>query len=503
MNIMMISAEMAPFAKVGGLGDVVAALSSALAARKHDVRVVLPLYGHLDRQREKIVPIKAIPPLTLRVGQQVYDIRFHRRGSARAGVKVYLVECAALFGRPGIYTDAAGEGFDDSLVRASLHAQAALLLPRLLAWPVDVIHAHDAEAVPGLLYRRLWYAKRELPGPAGTVLTIHNLAHQEVHPAAGVEILGLPATLVAYPGLLEFHGELNLLKAGILAADVVSTVSPNYAAETRSTRTFGCGLQEILASRGADYTGILNGADYGTWDPARDKALPATYTPADLRGKAVCRAKLCRELGLDAAPDDGVGKPLCGFVGRLVRQKGMEMLLPLLDRLVGDGFMFAILGTGEPRLEAAVRTVAERHPRRVAFCAEFDDGLAHRIYAGSDLFLMPSEFEPCGLSQMYALKYGTPPLVRRTGGLADTVLDASEPAAETRKAKRKGTGFVFDEPRPEELLRAVRRAEKLWRDPQAWQQLQRRGMACDFSWTEAAVAYEKIYTRATRNKRGG
>ncbi len=496
MNILMISAEMAPFAKVGGLGDVVDALSRALAARKHDVRVVLPLYGHLDRKREKIAPIKTLPPLTVRVGQQAHDIRFYRRGSARAAVKVYLVECDALFGKPGIYVDGKGEGFGDALARASLHGQAALLLPRLLDWPVDVIHAHDAEAVPGLLYRRHWYADREVPGPAGTVLTIHNLAHQEVHPPVAVETLGLPATMAVYPGLLEFEGQVNLLKAGILGADLVNTVSPNYAEETRTTRTFGCGLEQMLASRGSRYSGILNGADYGTWDPARDKALPATYSPADLAGKARCRTELCRELKLKKGPGDGRGKPLCGFVGRLVRQKGLELLLPLLDRLAGDGFRFAILGTGEPRLEEAVRLAAKRHPGRVAFSAQFDEGLAHRIYAGSDLFLMPSEFEPCGLSQMYALKYGTPPVVRRTGGLADTVLDV----VDTKKAGGKGTGFVFDEARPEELLASLRRAEKLWNDPAAWQRLQLRGMACDFSWAEAAAAYEKLYRRVVRSK---
>ena len=483
MNILMISAEMAPFAKVGGLGDVVDALARALAAVGHDVRVVLPLYQDLDRERENITPIKGLPPLSLRVGQQVVDIRYHRRGSARSSVKVYLVECAPLFDRPGIYTDADGVGFADSLARASLHAQAALLLPRLLDWPVDIVHAHDAEAVPGLVYRRQWYADRDLPGPGGTVLTIHNLAHQEVHPAGAVAELGLPPALSSYPGLLEFNGQLNLLKAGILGADQINTVSPTYAVETRTTREFGCGLEWILGSRGDDYTGVLNGADYGTWDPAHDAALAATYTPANPQGKTACRAALLDELGLSPS----AAGPVCGFVGRLVRQKGMELLMPLLDRLADDGYTFAILGTGEPRLHDLMAAAVARHPDRVAFSRQFDEGLAHRIYAGSDLFLMPSEFEPCGLSQMYALKYGTPPVVRRTGGLADTVIDASAPD---------GTGFVFDESRPDELLGALRRAEAVWRDPAAWSALQQRGMACDFSWAEAASAYERIYERA-------
>jgi starch synthase len=489
MNILMISAEMAPFAKVGGLGDVVDALARALADRRHDVRVVLPLYGHLDRNREKIVPIRSLPPLAVRVGQQMYGVRLYRRGSARAAVKVYLIECEELFGQAGIYTDAEGAVLGQGLARAALHGQVAVMLPRLLDWPVDVLHVHDAEAVPGLLYRRQWYAGQGLPGSAGTVLTIHNLAHQEVHPPGGTETLGLPGSLAVYPGLLEFHGQVNLLKAGILAADQVNTVSPGYARETRTLPGFGCGLEEMLASRGEDYSGILNGADYGTWDPARDRHLPAPYTPSDLSGKAVCRSKLCKELML--TPGAAASPPLCGFVGRLVGQKGVDLLLPLLDRLAGDGFTFAILGTGEPRLHLAVEAVAARHPGRVAFCQQFDEALAHRIYAGSDLFLMPSAFEPCGLSQMYALKYGTPPVVRLTGGLADTVTDAADPD---------GTGFVFAAARPEALMDAMRRAEKLRRDGPAWRQLQLRGMARDFSWQEAAAAYEVVYTRATRNE---
>lgn len=479
MNILMISAEMAPFAKVGGLGDVVDALSHTLAARGHDVRVVLPLYSDLDRKKEKISPIKGISTLSVRIDQAVHPVRIYRRGSARAGVKVYLVESAALFDRDGIYTDSAGDGFDDALERAALHAQVALQLPGLLDWPVDVIHCHDAAAVPGLLYRSQWYRDQELPGQARTVLTIHNLAHQEIHDRAAHLILGLPASLASYPGLLEFHGQVNLLKSGILNADVVNTVSPHYATETRTSREFGCDLEGVLDARGEDYCGILNGADYNVWNPAKDSALAKKYSPANLQGKSVCRQALLAELGLSAAK---ITKPLAGFVGRLVRQKGVDLMLPIMERLAADGFGFAILGTGEKWLEQAVAAVAKRFPEQIAFIGHYDDGLAHRIYAGSDLFLMPSAFEPCGLSQMYALKYGTPPVVRKTGGLADTVDEQ--------------TGFVFEEARPEALLAALRSAEKAWADPKGWLALQKRGMARDFSWDEAAIGYEGLYKRA-------
>ncbi len=482
MQIMMVSAEMAPFAKVGGLADVTAALSRALARRGHDVRVVLPLYGEMTRDADKVRLLKKLPPLSVRVGQRVHDIRFHMLGSPSAAVKVYLVE-ADLFAGRGIYTDAQGQGFGDSLERAALHSAASLLLPRLLDWSVDIVHAHDAASAPALVYRQQWYGGRALPGPAATVMTIHNMAHQETAGLGGGEVLGLPRALCTYPGLLEFHGQVNLLKGGILAADRVTTVSPTYAVETRSDAQAGCGLHEILAGRGDRYTGILNGGDYEMWNPEKDADLPATYTAASLEGKAACRQALLKELKLNARASG----PLCGFVSRLVTQKGVDLLWPILERLAGDGFTFAILGTGEKRLEDEMRVLAERLPGHVAFIDAFDEALAHRIYAGSDVFLMPSLFEPCGLSQMYALRYGTPPVVRRTGGLADTVTDAGQP---------EGTGFVFDEARPDALLAVLRRVEEAFADREGWTALMRRGMVCDFSWETAARGYEAVYEAA-------
>lgn len=483
----MVSAELAPFAKVGGLADVAEALSRSLASRGHDVRVVAPLYGTLDREKEKIRPLKKLPPLSLRVGGRMVDVRFHLRGSASAAVKVYLVECPELYDGRGVYTDEHGQGFSDSLDRAVLHNQAALLLPRLLDWPVDIVHAHDANSCPALIYRNTWYDGRSLPGPAATVLTIHNLAHQEVHPPDATATVGVPRNMATYPGLLEFHGQLNLMKAGIMAADRVNTVSPNYARETVVDPAYGCGLQGILGSRGDAYLGILNGGDYQSWDPRQDPDLKASYGPGDLQGKAVCRTDLVKELKLDAQPD----VPVCGFVSRLVGQKGVDLMLPIMGRLAEDGFCFAILGTGERRLEDAVREVAAHHPGRIAFMDRFDGALAHRIYAGSDLFLMPSAFEPCGLSQMYALRYATPPVVRSTGGLADTVVDCGQD---------EGTGFVFHDSRPEDLMHTLRRAEAVFADPDAWHALQQRGMACEFSWEAAASAYEALYQSALQSR---
>ncbi len=493
LHVLMVTAEFAPWAKVGGLGDVTAALATELSGRGHQVKVVVPLYGHLDRKILGIRPLKKLPPLSLRIGQQMHDVRYHVLGRGTGRLQVILVECEALFGRSGIYNAAPNEVHLDAVERASLHAQAALLLPRLLDWPVDIIHAHDAHAAVAPLYRDLWYG-RSLPGVAATVLTIHNLAHQEIHPAAMVETLGLPAGQAVYPGLLEFHGQINLMKAGILASDRVNTVSPTYARETVGDPDLGCGLQDVLAGRGKNFTGILNGADYKVWDPARDPALPVSYDVADLKGKDACRRALMAELGLASEESSSTGRllrPLCGFVGRLVTQKGVDLLLPLLPRLVADGFSFAILGTGETRLENATRDLAKRHGDSIAFVDRYDDSLAHRIYAGCDVFLMPSLFEPCGLSQLYALRYGSPPVVRNTGGLADTVVPF--PAAGA-------TGFMFAEPRSEALLACLRQVEKSWQDPGAWAELQARGMAARFDWPFAVGGYESIYADALAHR---
>lgn len=491
MRILMVTAELAPLAKVGGLADATAALAGALARRGHDVRVVLPLYGDLDRAACRVRPLRKLPALPLRVGQGLHAVRLHRQGSGSSAVKIYLAECPALFGRAGIYTDDAGVPFTDAWERALLHAQAALALPLLLDWAPDVLHAHDAAAAPAISLLARWGGKAPPWAGTGSLLTIHNLAHQMVLPRSALASAGLPAELGDYPSPFEFHGQINVLKAGILHAGLVNTVSATYAAEVVRDEEMGCGLAGVLRSRGADFSGILNGADYAAWNPARDPHLAARFSAEQPAGRAACRAALAAELRL---PDDGT--PLASFVGRLVEQKGLDLILPRLDALAADGLRLAFLGTGEARYERQLAAAAASLPGRVAFVGRFDEALARRVYAGSDLFLMPSRFEPCGLAQLYALRYGTVPVVRRTGGLADTVSDASD---------SQGTGFVFDAYRPAALRGALARARRAWRDRDLWGGLQRRGMAARFSWDAAAEAYEDLYRRlrAGAPARGG
>jgi starch synthase len=481
MKILMVAAEMSPLAKVGGLADVTGALPAALAARGHDLRLVLPLYGHLDPEALGIEPLSGVGPVPVRVGQRMLTLRYWTWTAAPAGVQVLPVSCGDLFTPPGVYGDASGRPFADHLDRAGALSLAAVMLPELLDWPVDVLHAHDAQAALAPVYRHRWYGDRGLPGRAGTLLTIHNLAHQEIHPASELPRVGLPVQLAEYPGPFEFFGRLNLLKAGIMAAELVNTVSPAYAREVVGDPELGCGLGGVLASRGEAFTGILNGIDDSAWNPARDPWIAAPYTAADLSGKQRCRDALLREAKLETG-----ARPVLGLVSRLVPQKGVDLVTGLLDRLVAGGFSLVALGTGDPDLHAALEAGAAAHPGRVAFLPGFSEALAHRIYAGSDLFLMPSRFEPCGLSQLYALRYGTPPVVRATGGLADTVRPAAQP---------EGTGFVFPLATAESLWGALEEARALFADREAWRRLQRRGMACDFGWDLSAAGYEDLYRR--------
>jgi len=479
MRILMVTAELAPLAKVGGLGDMVASLSAALAARGHDVRVALPLYGDLDRAAHHVAPLLKHPPVPVRVGQEVRLARLHAQRAGSRRVKVYLWENPELFGREGIYAGAGGGAFPDALSRAAFHAAAALALPAVTGWTPQVIHCHDAATALVPVYARRWYRHVPAVAGAGTLLTIHNLAYQGVYPATQLERTGLPAEMAVYPGTLEFHGKINLMKAGILEADLVNTVSPTYAREVVADEELGCGLAGVLRSRGSRFSGILNGADLDTWDPARDPALAAPFSTDAPAGKQACRAALARELGLAAA--DG---PVAGFVGRLVEQKGPELLLTGLDGLLGQGLRLVVLATGEERFRTRLLAAARRRPGRIAFVDRFDEPLAHRVYAGCDLLLMPSRFEPCGLAQMYAMRYGTVPIVHRTGGLADTVVDAGRPD---------GTGFVFEPYTAAALRDAVSGALGLWRRPERWAELVRRGMERCFSWEASATAYERLY----------
>lgn len=476
LHILFTSAEIAPWIKTGGLGDVAAALPPALARAGCAVRVLIPCYPVMARAFPNATELLHVEGLAVRLPAcRVLDA-----GEIAPGVGLWLLDAPSRFAREGNpYVDAGGHEWADNVWRFGLLSRVAAWLAEHGAetgWPVDVLHCNDWHTALAPAYQHY------LGGETPTVLTVHNLAFHGQFPESALGDLGLPRRGFRFDGI-EFHGKLSFLKAGLQLCDRITTVSPNYASEMQ-TEAYGCGLDGLLRYRRNRLVGILNGIDEQQWNPADDPLIVQHYTRKSLDDKAVNTAALREEMGLDA--DD---TPLIGVVSRMAHQKGSDLMIEEGDSLVMMGAQLAILGSGEKPLEAGFAALAARHPGRVAVKIGYSEQLAHRIEAGADMFLMPSRFEPCGLNQMYSLRYGTPPIVRRTGGLADTVVDAT-PATITDGT---ATGFVFDHASGEALLECVRRAMDVFRDPQAWRQIQRAGMQAKFSWSGAAAHYRELY----------
>jgi starch synthase len=484
LRICFCASEAVPFAKTGGLADVAGALPAALASLPGagcDVRIVLPAYRSIDRAKFGFRPIgrTAVP-----VGGAQTEVEFLEGRLPDAPVPVYLVAHEPSFGRAALYGEG-GRDYEDNLERFTVFGRGVLALPGQIGWSPDVVHCQDWQTglVPAWL--------REEPRPPGlhgaaTLFTIHNLAYQGLFPADRLGVTRLDRRVFTPKGL-EFYGKINLMKAGLVYADLLSTVSEQYAREIQ-TPEFGCGLEGVLRERAGSLVGILNGVDYRVWDPATDGHLTARYTADDLRGKAVCKRSLRRDRGLEAAR----GAPLAGMITRLADQKGLDLVAAVLERLVEAGAQFVLLGTGEPKYHEIFSAFQERFRGRVSVTLGFDDALAHRIEAGADIFLMPSRYEPSGLNQLYSLRYGTIPVVRRTGGLADTIVDATPDAV----ANGTANGFVFEAYEPAALWDALDRAVRAYGDRRLWRRLQRTGMHQDFSWRRAAGRYLDAYRRA-------
>lgn len=474
MRVLFATSELAPFAKTGGLADVSAALPPALAEQGCRVAVVMPGYPAV---LDSVGPTRTL----MRMEIQGVQVRLLR---ARPGpVPVYLVVCDHLFARDGgPYGNPGGVDFHDNALRFAVFGQA---IERLVAFggrvgcTADVLHLNDWPTALAAAFLA------PLPRRPRTLFSIHNLAYQGLFGADDFQRLGLPWDWWS-PERVEFHGGMSFIKAGLVFADALTTVSPGYAAEIQHP-AFGAGLDGLMRHLAGKLSGIVNGIDTAVWNPATDPHLPATYDRHSLERKGINKRALRDELGLHQ--DDGT--PLLGFVGRLVDQKGIDLIIHALDTLAGMPAQLAVLGTGEPRYQEALQAAAGRHPGRVAFVGRLDEGLAHRIEAGADIFLMPSRYEPCGLNQMYSMRYGTVPVVRRTGGLADTVRQVWSAHVDN------GTGFLFDDPTPDALVGTLRPVLDLYRQPQVWRRIQHNGMSEDFSWGESARRYLALYGRLT------
>ncbi len=474
MRILFCVSEAVPLAKTGGLADVAGALPAALVKLGADVRLALPRY-------RGIAPAQWRPAGTVdvQVGAERIPVTILDGTLPDAGVPAWLVDQPRLFDRAGLYGEG-GRDYPDNLARFACLCRATLAWLERQAWQPDVLHCHDWQTalVPAIIAAG---QARRTP----TLLTIHNLAYQGLFPAEQFPMTGLPSSMYTIAGL-EFWGQINLLKGGLMFADLLNTVSETYAQEIQ-TAEFGAGLDGVLRDRTRDLFGILNGVDYRAWDPAHDTLIPARYTVDDLSGKRACKGHLQQEFEL--TPDLGI--PLIGMVTRLSDQKGLDLVAAILDQLFAAGTQLVVLGTGDPRYERAFQEVARRHSPQAGVRIGFDNALAHRIEAGADIFLMPSRYEPSGLNQLYSLRYGTVPVVRRTGGLADSIRDATPQALQAGTAN----GFVFTDYTPQALLQAVRRAFAAFRDAATWPRLQRAGMTADFSWAGSAKKYMGLYER--------
>ncbi len=482
-KILFASSEAYPLIKTGGLGDVSGSLPTALKALQQDVRLVLPAYREILEQKGKVTTIAQV---SLPLGR----IRVLERLLPGTRLKVWLVDCPPYFDRPGNpYQGPNGLPWPDNAERFALFCQAITCLALNQAgldWQPDLVHCNDWQTglVPALLTRH--------ENRPATLFTIHNLAYQGLFPETTFSALNLPWSFWS-PHALEFYGKLSFMKGGLVFADRVNTVSPTYAEEIQ-TPEFGCGLDGLLRHRRNKLSGILNGVDKN-WNPANDPALVRNYSLHDIRGKQFNKKALQQELGLSASAEI----PLLAFIGRLVAQKGIDLLVKILPEIVKLPAQVAFLGSGEKQYEQTLQQLAQRYPEQIAAHIGFDEALAHRIEAGADMFLMPSRFEPCGLNQMYSLRYGTIPIVHRVGGLADTVVDSTPATLENRTA----TGVVFERADSFVLLEAIKRAALLYEHQKGfWQPLQQRGMRQDFSWQRSAKCYLELYEVTLTEKNG-
>src|SRR6202162_1468936 len=483
MHIVFAASEGVPFSKTGGLADVVGALPRALSAAGHQVSVYLPLYRQTKLKNAKTVRKSITIPFDDR-----YRFCSVVTGGSHSGVNFYFVEYPPFFDRDALYGTSAGD-YPDNAERFALFSRAVLEASKILGVP-QVFHCHDWQTALVPVMLRTVYAEDPAFREVGTVFTIHNMGYQGLFPPETLPLLMLPWDLFTM-SKMEFFGHVNFLKGALTYSDYVTTVSRKYSQEIQ-TAEYGFGLEGVLRDRAATVTGILNGVDYDEWSPQADKFIVAKYSPQDLSGKGKCKQDLLTAFGVKNT-DPKV--PVMGIVSRFAAQKGFDLIAQIMDRLAREEMIMVVLGSGEKQYEEMFPRLNKQFPNKIALKVAYDNAIAHKIEAGSDMFLMPSKYEPCGLNQIYSLKYGTVPVVRATGGLDDTI----EPW-DARSGK--GSGFKFTDYNGEALLLTSKEALRAFRDQTSWQQLMRNGMSKDFSWGASAKEYVRVYERARQVRTG-
>jgi starch synthase len=483
MHIAFVASECVPFSKTGGLADVVGALPRALAASGHQVSVYLPRY----RQTKLTNPQTIVRSITVPFDDRYRFCSVVTEGN-HSGIDFYFVDYPPYFDRDALYGTPSGD-YPDNAERFALFSRAVLEASKILGVP-NIFHCHDWQAalVPVLL--RTQYVEDPAFREVGTVFTIHNMGYQGLFPPDILPLLMLPWDLFTITRM-EFFGNVNFLKGALVESDYVTTVSRKYSQEIQTTE-YGFGLEGVLRDRAATVTGILNGVDYDEWSPQKDKFIAAKYSPQDLSGKAKCKLDLLEAFGVTGADPR---LPVIGIVSRFAAQKGFDLISQIADRLAREEMIVVALGAGDKQYEEMFQRLHKQFPQKIAVKVAYDNAIAHKIEAGSDMFLMPSKYEPCGLNQIYSLKYGTVPIVRATGGLDDTI----EPW-DVRTGN--GTGFKFTEYKGEALLLTIREALRAFRDQSSWQTLMRNGMNKDFSWNASAKEYARVYDRVRLMRAG-
>ncbi|HCJ66480.1 MAG TPA: glycogen synthase GlgA [Elusimicrobia bacterium] len=480
MKILITSPESVPFAKTGGLADVVGALPKFLKQRKQDVRLIIPKYKKIDTAKFGLELV--IKNLLIPIGEKT-EIANIWQAKLERTVLVYFVENDKYFARDELYRTPAGD-YPDNAERFIFFSRACLEAVKALAFQPEIIHCHDWQV--GLIpaYLKTLYRIDGFFHSTRTIFTIHNIAYQGFFPKETLSLAGF-SWLDFTPEKLEYYDQVNFLKAGIVYSDIVNTVSPTYAKEIQSSNEFGRGMEGILKKRTADLYGITNGIDYKEWDPAKDKYISARYTKKSLDKKKICKTELGKVIGLETKENI----PLLGMISRLDSLKGLDILAEAMTTLMKENLQLVILGLGDQKYHDLLKAEAKKYPAKIALQIKFDNVLAHQIYAGCDFFLMPSRFEPCGLTQLIAMRYGTIPIVHKTGGLADTVEPFSLKTG-------KGNGFVFTEYKSQALITAVKEALSVYGEGKLWAQVVQNAMNSDFSWNKAVSEYLKLYQLA-------
>ncbi|OGC94808.1 MAG: starch synthase [candidate division Zixibacteria bacterium RBG_16_53_22] len=483
-KILLVSPEAVPFAKTGGLADVAGALPKALKALGHDIRLAMPLYRQIDKSKYFLREVDS--NLSAEAAGRKESFALYEDGRQGRAFDTWFVSHPGFFDRPELYKDpSTGQDYIDNEERFAFLARAVLESCRATDFMPDIVHCNDWQSglIPAFMKVDPRFPEfREI----ATLLSIHNIGYQGNFPATSFQILGLDDSLFQPDQGFEYWGMVSFLKAGIWYSDIINTVSKRYAQEIQTSNEFGYGFEGILRDRAGDLFGVLNGIDYDVWNPAKDELIPAKFKPEKLEGKAKCKNALRRKTKLPMVRKD---VPIIGIISRLADQKGFDLLAEVADDILALDLQMVILGTGDKKYHDLFIELQAKYPKKLSVTLGFDNELAHLIEAGSDMFLMPSRYEPCGLNQMYSLKYGTIPIVRETGGLADTIENVNP-------ARGTGNGFVFRKYDSREMLNAVKFALEVYRNKAVWQEIMVRAMRQDFSWEKSAGEYVELYRKA-------